>query len=194
MELRLTLDMYYNLPMYMCRSKRPGLIRAGSRISTRLVPAKTTTFVLLLNPVMKKTNSIQRCRDILHRGRKRLPNTEKGNVTAYHPFPQVTGWACFLARSGHRSSPCLSSCPLRQSRQWKGCMGHFFEPWQTYPLSNKGQSRHLLSCFENCFLWCNYSIIKSKAKTVLYNCIFNIAMKGNIKFTDDVAKWKQTLK
>lgn len=38
----------------MCRSKRPGLIRAGSKISARLVPAKTTTLVLLLKPVKKR--------------------------------------------------------------------------------------------------------------------------------------------
>ena len=48
-----TSDKSYTSPMYMCLSKRPGLIRAGSRISARLVPAKTTTLVLLLNPAME---------------------------------------------------------------------------------------------------------------------------------------------
>lgn len=37
--------------MYICLSKRPGLIRAGSRMSGLLVPARTTTLVAVLNPV-----------------------------------------------------------------------------------------------------------------------------------------------
>lgn len=39
------------VPMYICLSKRPGLIRAGSRMSGLLVPARTTTLVAVLNPV-----------------------------------------------------------------------------------------------------------------------------------------------
>lgn len=38
------------LPIKICLSKRPGLISAGSRISGRLVPAKMTTFVVVLKP------------------------------------------------------------------------------------------------------------------------------------------------
>ena len=37
-------------PIKICLSKRPGLISAGSRISGRLVPAKMTTFVVVLKP------------------------------------------------------------------------------------------------------------------------------------------------
>lgn len=37
-------------PMKICRSKRPGRSRAGSRMSGRLVPAKMTTFVVVLKP------------------------------------------------------------------------------------------------------------------------------------------------
>lgn len=36
--------------MYICLSKRPGLIRAGSRMSGLLVPASTTTLIAVLNP------------------------------------------------------------------------------------------------------------------------------------------------
>lgn len=37
-------------PIKICLSKRPGRISAGSRISGRLVPAKMTTFVVVLKP------------------------------------------------------------------------------------------------------------------------------------------------
>lgn len=48
------------LPIKICLSKRPGLISAGSRISGRLVPAKMTTFVVVLKPdkVITKTQSL----------------------------------------------------------------------------------------------------------------------------------------
>lgn len=45
-------------PRYMCRSKRPGLVRAGSRTSARLVPANTTTLVLLLNPALTESDEV----------------------------------------------------------------------------------------------------------------------------------------
>ena len=35
---------------YICLSNLPGLSRAGSRTSGRLVPARTTTFAVVLNP------------------------------------------------------------------------------------------------------------------------------------------------
>mmetsp|Transcript_23968 Transcript_23968/g.41944 ORF Transcript_23968/g.41944 Transcript_23968/m.41944 type:complete len:239 (+) Transcript_23968:533-1249(+) len=38
------------LSIAICRSKRPGLLSASSRMSARFVPAKTTTPVLLENP------------------------------------------------------------------------------------------------------------------------------------------------
>ena len=37
----------------ICRSKRPGRSNAGSRTSARLVPAKTTTFVVDVKPIFK---------------------------------------------------------------------------------------------------------------------------------------------
>lgn len=37
-------------PIKICLSKRPGLNRAGSRMSGRFVPARMTTLVVVLKP------------------------------------------------------------------------------------------------------------------------------------------------
>ena len=53
-----TQRLYTHLPLmsgggrYICLSNLPGRNRAGSRTSGRLVPAKTTTLVVVLNPTV----------------------------------------------------------------------------------------------------------------------------------------------
>ena len=57
MGLIYTQHLYTHLPLmsgggrYICLSNLPGRNRAGSRTSGRLVPAKTTTLVVVLNPI-----------------------------------------------------------------------------------------------------------------------------------------------
>lgn len=42
-----------DIPIYICLSKRPGLSSAGSRMSGLFVPARTTTLVAVLNPIIR---------------------------------------------------------------------------------------------------------------------------------------------
>ena len=46
--------------MIICLSNRPGRRRAGSKISGRFVPAKTTTLVVVLNPVDYKLINVSK--------------------------------------------------------------------------------------------------------------------------------------
>lgn len=55
--------------MKICLSKRPGLRSAGSRISGLLVPAKTTTFVVVLKPVNEFLVVIDYCKYIIFQNR-----------------------------------------------------------------------------------------------------------------------------
>lgn len=48
------------LPIYICLSKRPGLMSAGSKISGLFVPARTTTLVAVLNPTRKEPETLNR--------------------------------------------------------------------------------------------------------------------------------------
>lgn len=96
------------LPMCICRSKRPGLIKAGSKISTRLVPARTTTLVLLLNPVMSETQSGQRAWTFgTKKGRKAETPKEMTYLPTVHFHEQLVEGVFLLVLVAKVSIPSL---------------------------------------------------------------------------------------
>lgn len=102
----------------MCRSKRPGLIKAGSRMSARFVPANTTILVLLLNPLRQKHHRL------FASGKQKQPEANNKVLPTIHFYKQLIQ-SVFLFTLNPRASPSADCINLINEKDTGGNAARF---------------------------------------------------------------------